>query len=701
MKVHLEIRGRVAVVQIDNPPVNSLGHATRVELADALELAYNERAVSAIVLTGTGKVFSGGADIREFNSPLALAEPSLHQLIDLVERAPKPVIAAINGVCMGGGLELALACHYRIATPGATLALPEVKLGLLPGAGGTQRLPRAVGVEAALAMIVSGEPIAAARALELGLVSGMVADTHFDDVLAYAREVEAVRPLPLLRHARAALPAGSDRSAYFLLAHERVAREARGLPAPLACVDAVEAAVREPIEAGLEIERELFMRLVATPESRGLRHAFFAERAAARIPDVAESTPQRPIKRAAVLGFGTMGGGIAMSFANAGIPVTVFEKDAAALERGLAACRANWEASARKGKLAPEQVQQRLGLITPTLKLADLAQADLVIEAVYEDMEVKRAVFRELDGLMKPGAILATNTSTLDVDAIAAVTRRPADVVGLHFFSPANVMRLLEVVRGRKTAREVLASVMSLARRLRKVAVVSGVCDGFIGNRMLEQYVRQSLFLVDEGASPAQIDAALTRFGMAMGPFAMYDMAGMDIGYAIRQRRYREQPHIRYSKIADLVVEAGRLGQKTGKGWYRYAAGSRAPLPDPEIDALIASHRAALGIAPRAIGDEEIVERCLFALVNEGAHLLGEGIAQRASDIDVVYLTGYAFPATRGGPMFFAQNFGLARVLEVMRGFAANPHADAQFWTPAPALVAAAKAGHWPQEGAP
>jgi 3-hydroxyacyl-CoA dehydrogenase len=324
-----------------------------------------------------------------------------------------------------------------------------------------------------------------------------------------------------------------------------------------------------------------------------------------------------------------------------------------------------------------------------------------VIEAVYEDMEVKRAVFRELDGLMKPGAILATNTSTLDVDAIAAVTRRPADVVGLHFFSPANVMRLLEVVRGRKTGREVLASVMSLARRLRKVAVVSGVCDGFIGNRMLEQYVRQSLFLVDEGASPAQIDAALTRFGMAMGPFAMYDMAGMDIGYAIRQRRYREQPHIRYSKIADLVVEAGRLGQKTGKGWYRYEAGSRAPLPDPEIDALIASHRAALGIAPRAIGDEEIVERCLFALVNEGAHLLGEGIAQRASDIDVVYLTGYGFPATRGGPMFFAQNFGLARVLEVMRGFAANPHADAQFWTPAPALVAAAKVGHWPQEGAP
>ena len=700
MKVHLEIRGRVAVVQIDNPPVNSLGHATRVEVADALELAYNDRTVAAIVITGTGKVFSGGADIREFNSPLALAEPNLHQLIDLVERAPKPVIAAINGVCMGGGLELALACHYRIATPGATLALPEVKLGLLPGAGGTQRLPRAVGVEEALAMIVSGEPISAARAVELGLVSRLVADTHFDDVLDYAAEIEAVRPMPLLRHARAALPAGADRSGYFLLARERVAKEARGLPAPVACVEAVEAAVREPFDAGLDIERELFMRLVATPESRGLRHAFFAERAAARIPDVADSTPVRQVKRAAVLGFGTMGGGIAMSFANAGIPVTVYEKDAAALERGLAACRANWEASARKGKLKPEQVGKRLGLISPTLKLADLAEADLVIEAVYEDMGVKQAVFRQLDGLMKTGAILATNTSTLDVDAIAAVTRRPEDVVGLHFFSPANVMRLLEVVRGRKTSREVLATVMTLARRLRKVAVVSGVCDGFIGNRMLEQYVRQSLFLVDEGASPAQIDAALTRFGMAMGPFAMYDMAGMDIGYAIRQRRYREQPHIRYSKIADLVVEVGRLGQKTGKGWYRYEAGSRAPLPDPEIDALIARHRAEIGVSPRAISDEEIVERCLFALVNEGAHLLGEGIAQRASDIDVVYLTGYGFPATRGGPMFFAQTFGLSRMLEVMRGFAANPHADPDFWAPAPALVAAAKSGHWPQEGA-
>ena len=700
MKVHLEIRGRVAVVQIDNPPVNSLGHATRVEVADALELAYNDRTVAAIVITGTGKVFSGGADIREFNSPLALAEPNLHQLIDLVERAPKPVIAAINGVCMGGGLELALACHYRIATPGATLALPEVKLGLLPGAGGTQRLPRAVGVEAALAMIVSGEPISAGRALDLGLVSRLVADTHFGDVLEYAAEVEATRPMPLLRHAPAALPAGSDRSGYFLLARERVAREARGLPAPIACVDAVEAAVRQPVDAGLDIERELFMRLVATPESRGLRHAFFAERAAARIPDVADSTPVRSIRRAAVLGFGTMGGGIAMSFANAGIPVTVYEKDAAALERGLAACRANWEASARKGKLSAAQVQERLGRLTPTLKLADLAEADLVIEAVFEDMGVKQAVFRQLDAQMKPGAILATNTSTLDVDAIAAVTRRPEDVVGLHFFSPANVMRLLEVVRGRETSREVLATVMALARRLRKVAVVSRVCDGFIGNRMLEQYVRQSLFLVDEGASPAQIDAALTRFGMAMGPFAMYDMAGMDIGYAIRQRRYQEQPHIRYSKIADLVVEAGRLGQKTGKGWYRYEVGSRTPLPDGEVDALIARHRAALGIAPRAISDEEIVERCVFALVNEGAHLLGEGISQRASDIDVVYLTGYGFPAARGGPMFFAQTFGLGRVLEVMRGFAANPHADPGFWTPAPALAAAAKSGHWPQEGA-
>jgi 3-hydroxyacyl-CoA dehydrogenase len=467
------------------------------------------------------------------------------------------------------------------------------------------------------------------------------------------------------------------------------------LPAPLACVDAVQSAVTLPFDEGMARERGAFIALLQSPESKALRHAFFSERTAAKIPDVPEDTPLRPIRSAAVLGFGTMGGGIAMSFANAGIPVTVYEKDRAALDRGLAACRANWEASAKKGRLASGEVERRLALMTPTLDFNALAGADLVIEAVYEDMVVKQDVFARLDAVVKRGAILATNTSTLDVDQIAAATSRPQDVIGMHFFSPANVMRLLEVVRAKKTGKDVLASVMALARRLKKVAVVSGVCDGFIGNRMLEQYIRQSLFLVDEGASPQQIDAALTRFGMAMGPFTMYDMAGMDIGYAIRQRRYVEKPHLAYSRIGDRVVEMGRLGQKSGKGWYRYEPGNRTPLPDPEIDALIERYRTEIGIVPRAIADEEIVERCIYALVNEGARILEEGIALRASDIDVVYLAGYGFPPGKGGPMHHAQAVGFERVIAAMKRFAANRHADPAFWTPAPRLLEAAERGRW------
>ena len=695
MSVFYETRGHVAVVWIDHPPVNSLGHATRVALADALERANRERYVKAIVLTGSRNVFSGGADIREFGTDLALAEPSLTQLIDLIERLPKPVIAAINGVCLGGGLELALGCHYRLATPGASLALPEVKLGLLPGAGGTQRLPRAVGAELALEMITTGAPVDAATALEAGLVQAIVTDQNFDGVMKFAHRVEEVIDLPLLRNASVALPAGVDRSAFFMLALERVSKNARGLTAPMACVYAVEAAVRDPFEVGLQKEHKLFAKLLASEESHALRHAFFAERAAARIADVPADTPTRPIHSAAVVGFGTMGSGIAMNFANAGLPVLVYEKDNAALERGLATCRRHWEASAAKGKLSPAEVEARVALLNPTLDLEDLAQADVVIEAVVEDLAVKQEVFRRLDAVMKPGAILATNTSTLDINAIAAATRRPQDVVGLHFFSPANVMRLLEVVRGEATAKDVLATAMSLARRLRKVAVVARVCDGFIGNRMLEQYLRQSLFLVDEGASPQKIDAALQAFGMAMGPFAMSDMAGMDIGYAIRQRRRAELPQQKYSRIADRVVEAGRLGQKTGRGWYRYEPGSRTPQPDPEVDALIESHRAELGITPRELSDEEIVGRCILALVNEGARLLEEGIAQRASDIDVVYLAGYGFPASRGGPMFHAEAKGLKRVLEAMESYATNRHADPEFWQAAPALKAAARSGRW------
>ena len=697
MTTWYEVRGDVAVLQIDNPPVNGLGHATRKALVEGIERALGDAKVKAIVITGTGKVFSGGADIREFNTPAAMAEPALLQVISAVEASPKPVIAAINGVCMGGGLELALGCHYRVATPQASMALPEVKLGILPGAGGTQRLPRAIGVEKALRMITTGEPIGADEALKSGLVVRIVSDTTFQGVLDFAHEVVGHTSHPKLRDAKAALPPDADPAAFFRAARERVAQASRGLTAPLKCVDAVEAAALRPFDEGIRIERALFVELVQSAESKALRHAFFAERTAAKIPDVPEDTPTRPVRTAAVIGFGTMGGGIAMSFANAGIPVRVLEMKREALDKGLAACRRNWEATAKKGRLTMDEVERRMALLTPMLKYEDLADADIVIEAVFEDMKVKQEVFRALDRVMKPGAILATNTSTLDVDAIAAVTRRPQDVIGTHFFSPANVMRLLEVVRAKKTGKDVLATVMQLAKRLKKVAVVSGVCDGFIGNRMLEQYVRQSLFLVDEGASPQRIDAALTKFGMAMGPFTMYDMAGMDIGYAIRQRRYVEKPHITYSRLADRVVEAGRLGQKTGKGWYRYELPDRTPRPDPEIDAMIDAYRKEIGIVPRAISDEEIVGRCIYALVNEGAKILAEGIALRASDIDVVYLAGYGFPAAKGGPMYYAQSVGFDNVIASMRQYAANPHGDPKFWEPAPLLVEAARAGRWPK----
>jgi len=692
-----ELRGDVAVLQLDNPPVNGLNHATRKALVDGLERALDDAQVKAIVITGTDKVFSGGADIREFNTPAALASPTLLDAIAAAESSAKPVIAAINGVCMGGGLELALGCHYRVATPKASMALPEVKLGILPGAGGTQRLPRAVGVELALRMITTGDPIGADEALKAGLIGRIVPDTTFQGVLDFAHEIAARASHPKLRDAKAALPPGVDAPTFFRVAREQVAKSARGLTAPLKCVDAVEAAAVRPFEEGIRFERALFVELVQSPESKALRHAFFAERTAAKIPDVPDDTPTRPIRTAAVIGFGTMGGGIAMSFANAGIPVRVLEMKSEALEKGLATCRRHWEATAKKGRMTMAEVEQRMALLKPTLAYEDLAESDIVIEAVFEDMRVKQDVFRTLDRVMKPGAILATNTSTLDVDAIAAVTKRPQDVIGTHFFSPANVMRLLEVVRAKKTGKDVLATVMQLAKRLKKVAVVSGVCDGFIGNRMLEQYVRQSLFLVDEGASPQRIDAVLTKFGMAMGPFTMYDMAGMDIGYAIRQRRYVEKPHITYSKLADRVVEAGRLGQKTGKGWYRYELPDRTPRPDPQIDAMIEAYRKEIGITPRVITDEEIVGRCIYALVNEGAKILEEGIALRASDIDVVYLAGYGFPAAKGGPMYYAQSIGFDKVIASMRQYAANPHGDPKFWTPAALLVEAAKAGRWPK----
>jgi len=684
------LRDAAAVITLDNPPVNGLGHALRSAIVAAVDAAQADPAVKAIVLVGAGKLFSGGADIREFNTPKASAEPTLHTVIRVVESSAKPVVAAIAGHCMGGGLELSLACHYRVASPDALLGLPEVKIGLLPGAGGTQRLPRAVGVETALNMIVSGNPVPAEQLRDTALVDRIVEGDLLPGALAFAREVADKRPLPRVRDRPAVEP---NAEAFFQFARNTVAAVAKNFPAPGKCVDAVAASVSKPFEDGLKYERELFLQLIQSPESRALRHAFFGERAASKIPDVAADTPTRKVESVAVIGAGTMGGGIAMNFLNAGIPVTILEMKQEALDRGLATIRRNYESSVKRGKLTADKLEERMALLKPTLSYDDLRAADLLIEAVFEEMGVKEAVFRKLDEVAKPGAILATNTSTLDVNRIAAATKRPQDVVGMHFFSPANVMKLLEVVRGAKTAKDVLATVMQVAKKIRKTAVVSGVCDGFIGNRMVEQYLRQALFLLEEGAAPQQVDRAMEKFGMAMGPFRMSDLAGNDIGWAIRKRRYVERPHFVYSRVADRLCEQGRFGQKTGAGWYRYEAGRRDAIPDPKVDEIIAAYRKEKGIAPRRIDDAEIVERCVYALANEGARILEEGIAARASDIDMVYLTGYGFPLHRGGPMLYADMAGLYNVVRSMRRFEADPHGDPSFWKPAPLLAKLAAEG--------
>jgi len=539
-------------------------------------------------------------------------------------------------------------------------------------------------------MIVTGAQVPVERLRGTALVDEIVEGDLVAGAVAFAERIADRRPLPRLRDRKVEHP---DPEAFLQFARKSVAAASRGLAAPGKCVDAVEAAVTLPFEEGKAFERSLFLELVQSAESKALRHAFFAERAASKIPDVPDDTPTRPIRTAAVVGAGTMGGGIAMNFASAGIPVALLEVKPEALEKGVATIRKNYEASAKKGKLTAAQVQEAMALIRPTLHYADLAQADIVIEAVFEDMAVKEQVFRRLDEVMKPGAILATNTSTLDVDRIASFTRRPGDVIGTHFFSPANVMKLLEIVRGAKTSKDVLATAMALSKRLRKTGVVSGVCDGFIGNRMLEQYLRQCLFLVEEGALPQEVDAALEAFGLAMGPFRMSDLAGNDVGWYIRKRRYVEKPHVRYSKIADRICERGRFGQKTGAGWYRYEPGRREAIPDPVVEELVVAYRRELGLAPRKISREEIVERAVFALVNEGAKIVEEGIALRASDVDMVYLTGYGFPARRGGPMHYADSVGLYNVVRAMSRFAANPHGDPAFWTPAPLLARLAAEG--------
>ncbi|MGA7781808.1 MAG: 3-hydroxyacyl-CoA dehydrogenase NAD-binding domain-containing protein, partial [Paraburkholderia sp.] len=577
----------------------------------------------------------------------------------------------------------------RIAAPGAQIALPEVKLGILPGAGGTQRLPRAIGLEAALNMIVSGAPVMSEKLAGSGLFDEIVEGNLAEGALAFARKVGAqAGPHPKVRDRKIEHP---NAEGFIQYARNNVAAIAKNFPAPLKCIDAVEAGVKNGFVKGLAFERECFVALVQTPESHALRHAFFGERAASKIPDVPSDTPVREIKQVAVIGAGTMGGGIAMNFINAGLPVTLLETKQEALDRGIATIRKNYEATVKKGKLKPEALEQRMALITPTLSYDDLKTADLIVEAVFEELGVKEQVFKQLDEVAKPGAILASNTSTLDVDKIAAFTKRPQDVVGMHFFSPANVMKLLEVVRGNATAKDVLATVMQLAKKIKKTAVVSGVCDGFIGNRMIEQYIRQALFMLEEGALPAQVDKAIEKFGFAMGPFRMSDLAGNDIGWAIRKRRYLEHPDMHYSKIADRLCETGRFGQKTGGGWYDYKAGDRTAYPSKLVDDMIVGFSQETGAQRRKISDEEIVERLVFALANEGAKILEEGIASKASDIDMVYLTGYGFPLWRGGPMLYADTVGLYNVERAIRGYAARPNGDA--WKLAPSITQRASEG--------
>ncbi|HKY94958.1 MAG TPA: 3-hydroxyacyl-CoA dehydrogenase NAD-binding domain-containing protein [Kiloniellales bacterium] len=685
--VRYEREGSVGLIAVDNPPVNALSQPVRAGLLAALEAALADPEAKVLALYGKGRTFIAGADIKEFGKPPA--EPTLRQVIERFENAKKAIVAVLHGTALGGGLELALGCHYRIALPGAKVGLPEVKLGLLPGAGGTQRLPRLTGVEAAIEMITSGRHVEAEEAAKLGIVDALVHETdphkaavgYGSTVAIDNASVKRVRDLDQ----KLKVPPGTLEAE-----KKKVAQRYRGRFSPMKCVEAVEAAVTLPFDQGLKRERELFDQCMASPQRKALIHVFFGERAVAKVPGMDEVEP-RPVKEAAVIGAGTMGGGIAMCFANAGIPVTLMETSREALERGLERIRGNYEGSVKRGSLPLREMEKRMTLIRPSLDLATVATADLIIEAVFEKMEVKQEVFAKLDELAKSGAVLATNTSYLDVDRIAAATSRPQDVLGMHFFSPANVMRLLEVVRAAKTADDALKTALAVGRQLGKVAVVSGVCDGFIGNRMLRYYQRQSYYMLEDGALPQEIDAAVTAFGFAMGPFAVGDLAGLDISYANRRREDgKRDPAERYVELPDKVVELGRLGQKSGAGWYRYEKGDRTPHPDPEIEELILATSREKGIVRRSFSKEEILTRLLTALVNEGAKILGEGIALRSVDIDMVWINGYGFPAHEGGPMFWADQRGLAKVLADVERFRRD---DAWAWRPAPLLVQLAREG--------
>jgi 3-hydroxyacyl-CoA dehydrogenase len=682
--VDLDRRGRVAVITVNNPPVNALSQHVRQGLRDGVTQAVADSGVSAIVIVCAGRTFIAGADITEFGKPPQA--PSLHDVLDLIEGSPKPVVAAVHGTALGGGLEVTLACHYRLGVKDARFGLPEVKLGLLPGAGGTQRLPRVVGVEKALGMMVSGDPIRADDALKSGLIDEIVdGDLTAAGVAFAGKVVSEKRPLRKIRDLDDKLSAVRGKPEVFANFRKSVARQTRGFRAPESIVKAVEAAVSLPFPEGIKRERELFADLLTSSESKAQRYFFFAEREAAKIPDVPADTPAKDVKKAAVIGAGTMGGGIAMNFANVGIPVTVVEVAKEALDRGLGIVRRNYEATASRGRITQADVEKRMGLITGTTDFDAVKDADIIVEAVFEEMPIKKEVFAKLDGIAKPDAVLATNTSTLDVDEIASATRRPESVIGTHFFSPANVMRLLENVRGKHSSKTTVATAMSIGRRIGKVPVLVGVCHGFVGNRMLHQRGAQAEKLILEGALPHQVDKVLTDFGFPMGPFAMSDMAGLDVGWRIRKGRGMK------SAVADRICELGRFGQKTGAGYYRYEGGDRTPIPDNEVEKIIVDVATSMGLTRRPISDEEILQRLLYPMVNEGAKILDEKIAIRASDIDVIWVYGYGWPVYRGGPMFWADQIGLRAVRDRMNEF--KRASGDEFWTPAPLLDRLASEG--------
>lgn len=672
-------REGVALIVIDNAPVNGLGDTVRRGVSEALTRAVASADVKAVALLGSGKVFCGGADIRQFNTPAATARPMLRDVNRDIERSVKPVVACIHGVALGGGLELALACHFRIAEQAAKLGLPEVNLGLVPGGGGTQRLPRLIGVTDAVRLVTSGKHVGAKEAVSLGLVDEVFEGDRVQAVISFALAKASLnQPLPVLADRHIQKEGLPD----FDVLRKGVNSKARNAIAQRTAIACVESAAQLPFEQGLDKERALFDELVAGTPSKALRHMFFAERESAKFIPANIDVAARTVRSVGILGAGTMGGGIAMAFANAGIPVVLCEREQAALDRGMALIERNYQISVSRGGMTADAVQTRIQRIQTTLDISAFADVDLVIEAVFEDMAVKRDVFAQLDRICKQDAILATNTSRLNINEIAVATQRPEDVIGLHFFSPANVMKLLEVVRGEKTSDAVISACMQMAVSIGKIPVLVGVCEGFVGNRMLTGYWREAGFLLEEGATVPQIDAAMQNFGFAMGPLAMADLAGMDINWATRKRLAPTRPaHLRYSKVADRICEQGRFGQKTSAGYYRYEAGNRTPIPDPFVEELIEQCAREAGIERRAITDEEIVERCVLALVNEGARIVDEGVAQRGSDVDVVYVNGYGFPAWRGGPMFYAQTLGWKLVLDKIRDLHVK---HGEHWVPAP-----------------